>query len=140
MIRIRNLDHVVLRTTRLPEMLRFYCDVLGCTLERELPPEQGLSQLRAGDALIDLVTVDSELGRMGGRPPSQDGRNVDHICLRIQSIGESELMRYLEENNVKHSGFEDRYGADGMGRSIYIEDPEGNVVELRPAPLREQPA
>jgi glyoxylase I family protein len=140
MIRIRNLDHVVLRTTRLPEMLRFYCDVLGCTLERELPSEQGLSQLRAGDALIDRVTVDSELGRMGGRPPSQDGRNVDHICLRIQSIGESELMRYLEENNVKHSGFEDRYGADGMGRSIYIEDPEGNVVELRPAPLREQPA
>lgn len=133
MIRIRNLDHVVLRTTRLPEMLRFYCDVLGCKLERELPPEQGLSQLRAGDALIDLVTADSELGRQGGKPPSQDGRNVDHICLRIHSLGENEVIQYLQQHHIKHSGFEDRYGADGMGRSIYIEDPEGNVVELRPA-------
>jgi len=134
MIRVRNLDHVVLRTTRLQQMIEFYGKVLGCTLERTLPPEEGLYQLRAGDALIDLVDVDSELGKAGGKAPSQDGRNVDHICLRINHIPENEMIEWLEKNCVKHSGFADRYGADGMGRSIYIEDPEGNVVELRPAP------
>ena len=132
MIQIRNLDHVVFRTTRLQQMLDFYCKVLGCSLERELPPEQGLSQLRAGDALIDLVPVDSQLGRMGGKPPSQDGRNVDHVCLRIKHISEAALIQWLDNHNVWHSPFENRYGADGMGRSIYIKDPEGNVIELRP--------
>lgn len=132
MIQVRNLDHVVFRTTRLQQMLDFYCKVLGCTLERELPPAQGLSQLRAGDALIDLVPVDSELGKMGGKPPVQNGRNVDHVCLRIEHISEVALLQWLDDHKVWHSEFEDRYGADGMGRSIYIQDPEGNVIELRP--------
>ena len=134
MIKIRNLDHVVFRTTRLQQMLDFYCKVLGCTLERELPPEQGLSQLRAGDSLIDLVPVDSELGKLGGKPPSQDGRNVDHVCLRIGSVSELALIQWLDDHKVWHSGFENRYGADGMGRSIYVTDPEGNIIELRPRP------
>ena len=132
MISLTGLDHIVFRTTRLEEMLVFYRDILGCTLERQLPASQGLTQLRAGNALIDLVTVDSELGRMGGKAPSQDGRNVDHICLQIAPLDESELLSYLEDHDVQHSGFAERYGAQGFGRSIYLQDPEGNVVELRP--------
>ncbi len=68
MIVVKAIDHVVLRTDRLHEMLAFYCDVLGCAVERELP-RIGLVQLRAGNSLIDLVPVDSELGRRGGGPP-----------------------------------------------------------------------
>lgn len=132
MIKLQALDHVVFRTTRLQQMLEFYCDVLGCTQERSLSPTQGLTQLRAGSALIDLVTVDSELGRMGGKPPQQDGRNVDHVCLRMDAVPEHELITWLDQRGIKHSDFETRYGADGFGPSIYLEDPEGNVVELRP--------
>ncbi len=88
MIKIHGLDHIVLRTTKLDQMLHFYQTILGCQLERELP--QGLTQLRAGNALIDIVTVDSELGQLGGKAPEQDGRNVDHFCLQITPVDEGE--------------------------------------------------
>ena len=61
-IEIRGIDHVVLRVTDVSASLRFYCDVLGCREERRLD-ELGLIQLRAGAALIDLVPIDSPLGR-----------------------------------------------------------------------------
>lgn len=76
MIQIREIDHVVLRVTDLEAMLRFYCDALGCKVERRRE-ELGLTQLRAGRSLIDLVTVDGELGRLGGSPPGPEGRKND---------------------------------------------------------------
>ena len=75
MFEIAGLDHIVLRTTRLAPMLDFYCGVLGCVVERETSPALGLTQLRAGEALIDLVVVDSELGRVGGGPPAATGND-----------------------------------------------------------------
>lgn len=130
MIDVHGLDHVVLRTTQLEQMLTFYRDVLGCPVERELP--EGLTQLRAGSALIDIVTVDSPLGKLGGKPPEQDGRNMDHFCLQITPVNEKELIAHLDELGIQHSDFAKRYGAQGFGRSIYLSDPEGNVVELKP--------
>lgn len=129
-IRVVAIDHVVLRTSKIEEMVHFYSGVLNCQLERELG-DFGLLQFRAGSALIDIVTLDSELGRLGGRAPSQDGRNVDHICFQISKVEESALLTYLEENGIKVDGFAERYGAEGFGRSLYINDPEGNVVELK---------
>lgn len=130
MIKVLGIDHVVLRTSSLDDMLGFYRDLLHCGIEREIP-ELGLVQLRAGSALIDLVPVDSELGKAGGGPPQQNGRNMDHLCLCIQSLEESELADYLGSRGVQVPEFADRYGAQGHGRSVYIKDPEGNVVELK---------
>ena len=131
MIDIAGLDHVVLRTSRMQEMQHFYCTILGCTLERELSPAFGLVQLRAGNALIDLVDVDSELGRVGGGPPSEQDNNMDHFCLQIEPRPEEEISRYLASHGVEAGGFERRYGAQGFGNSVYLCDPQGNVVELR---------
>ena len=131
MIKVLGLDHIVVRTTQLPAMLEFYNEFLGCNLERELDQSVGLVQLRAGNALIDIVPVDSELGRLGGGPPRQDGRNVDHFCLCIADLDEARLLAELESKGISNSGFAERYGAQGFGRSIYIDDPEGNVVELK---------
>ena len=131
MIRIRAIDHIVLRTERVQEMVDFYCNVLGCTLERTLPEETGLSQLRAGEALIDIVGVHSELGRKGGEAPSVTGNNMDHFCLQIDPFEENELLEFLAAHGVDHSNFETRYGAQGFGPSVYIKDPDGNTVELR---------
>lgn len=131
MITITAIDHIVLRTSRLEAMLEFYCGALGCALERETPAELGLVQLRAGDALIDLVTTDGELGRQGGGPPGDSGNNMDHFCLQLEPVGEQAIREHLQARGIAVGEFAERYGAQGFGRSLYISDPEGNTVELR---------
>ena len=121
----------MLRTDRYRELIDFYCDVLGCTLERETSDEVGLTQLRAGDSLIDIVNVVGELGKAGGPSPNEEGNNVDHFCLQIEPVGEEALKAYLRENGVVVEEYQDRYGAQGLGRSIYLKDIAGNTVELR---------
>lgn len=131
MLEVLAIDHIVLRTTKLKEMLDFYINILNCTIERETPLETGLTQLRAGSALIDLVVVNSRLGAIGGGPPTQTERNVDHFCLQIKSVPEQDIINYLQKNGIEVGEFASRYGAQGEGNSIYIQDPEGNSVELR---------
>ncbi len=131
MIRIRGIDHIVLRTENMAALLSFYCDVLPCVVERELEPEIGLVQLRAGDSLIDLVDVNSELGRMGGPAPAETGHNLDHFCLEIDPVDEQQLLDWLTAQGLEPSEYARRYGANGFGRSIYIQDPDGNTVELK---------
>ena len=131
MLEILAIDHIVLRTTKLNEMLEFYIKVLSCTIERETPEETGLTQLRAGNALIDLVVVNSRLGAIGGGAPTKKERNVDNFCLQIKSMPELDILNHLKKYGIKVGEFTSRYGAQGSGNSIYIEDPEGNGVELR---------
>jgi glyoxylase I family protein len=131
MLEVLAIDHIVLRTTKLKEMLDFYTKVLNCTIERETPVETGLTQLRAGSALIDLVVVNSRLGAIGGGAPTQSERNVDHFCLQIKSVPEQDIITYLKESGIEVGDFESRFGAQGEGNSLYIKDPEGNEVELR---------
>jgi glyoxylase I family protein len=131
MIRVRMIDHLVLRTAQPEAMVRFYSDVLGCRVERSLPAETGLIQLRAGKSLIDLVAVNSELGRAGGGPPSQTDNNMDHFCLQIEAVSENGLREWLQSNGIEPGRFEVRYGAEGFGPSVYISDPDGNTLELR---------
>ena len=127
-LRIVGLDHVVLRCARLDETMAFYTEALGCTLERELPG-LGLHQLRAGRALIDLVPIGSRLG--GTEPPDAGRANMAHFCLRIDHPDWNALARHLAARGIEFAPPETRYGADGYGPSIYITDPEGNVVELK---------
>ena len=131
MIRIRMIDHIVLRTDNTADMVHFYTDVLGCKLERTLPAATGLIQLRAGKSLIDIVDVDSELGRPGGGPPTVTENNLDHFCVQIEALDQRQLTDWLVTKGVEASEFEVRYGAEGFGPSIYIQDPDGNTVELR---------
>lgn len=131
MLKIATLDHLVLRTAHLAKMVDFYTQVLGCTLERETDPALGLTQLRAGNALIDLVDVDSELGRLGGAPPTPSANNLDHFCLQLEPISEADLTQWLRQQGVEVGEFANRYGAEGFGPSLYIRDPDGNTVELK---------
>jgi catechol 2,3-dioxygenase-like lactoylglutathione lyase family enzyme len=133
MIHIREIDHVVLRVVDLDRMLRFYCDILGCQIERE-QKEIGLTQLRAGRSLIDLVTAEGVLGRAGGGAPSRSGRNMDHFCLRVDPFEAGAIQAHLREHGVNAGEVASRYGAEGQGPSIYVEDPEGNTVELKGPP------
>jgi catechol 2,3-dioxygenase-like lactoylglutathione lyase family enzyme len=133
MIRIREIDHLVLRVIDLDQMLHFYCDVLGCTIERR-QESIGLVQLRAGRSLVDLVPVDGELGSAGGAAPGIEGRNLDHFCFRVEPFDEAGIRRVFEAHRIAVGPVESRYGAEGEGPSIYVTDPEGNVVELKGPP------
>jgi glyoxylase I family protein len=129
-IEIRAIDHVVLRVRDLGRALRFYCDVLHCVEERRLDP-LGLVQLRAGSGLIDLVDVAGPLGKAGGEPPGDRARNVDHFALQLASFDEAQIREHLLRCGVEPGEVGRRYGAQGMGPSMYIRDPDGNVVELK---------
>lgn len=128
---IDHLDHVVLRARDERTLIRFYRTVLGCALERQAP-DLGLTQLRAGRSLIDIVAADGRLGRTGGTPPRRGGgHNVDHVCLRVTPFHVDAIVRHLRAHGVAPSEVKHVYGAEGFGPSIYLDDPEGNTVELK---------
>ena len=123
--RVGELDHVVLRCTNQQRVLEFYTAILGLSEERRIE-KIGLIQLRAGQSMLDLVPAD----RL-----EKDGRNVDHFCLGIEVEDFAGLLSYLRERGVEIVGEPaTRYGARGMGLSVYVRDPEGNVVELKQMP------
>jgi catechol 2,3-dioxygenase-like lactoylglutathione lyase family enzyme len=133
MLTIKHLDHLVLRVTDLAAMMAFYTDVLGCKVEK-VQENLGLYQLRAGSALIDLVPVDGPLGAKGGAAPGAEGRNLDHFCLRVEPFDADAIIAHLRARGTEPAPVASRYGAEGQGPSIYVSDPEGNVVELKGPP------
>ncbi len=132
-IKIQSIDHVVIRVQNLDQMTRWYCDVLGCRLERG-PGDVKLAQLRAGQSLIDLVDANGPIGRKGGVSPDHNAPNMDHLCLQLSSWEPNAIQKHLQENNVKFGEIAIRYGALGDGPSLYLSDPEGNTVELKGEP------
>jgi glyoxylase I family protein len=125
-LKIRELDHVVLRCRDQARMLDFYTRILGLAEERRID-QIGLIQLRAGAAMIDLVPAPE--------PRVESGLNVDHFCLGLEIADLGDAVRYLRAKAVEIVGEPVmRYGARGMGLSIYLRDPEGNVVELKQMP------
>lgn len=130
MIRIGEIDHVVLRVADMATMQRFYCEVLGCREERR-QDAIGLVQLRAGASLIDLVSVDGRIGRQGGAAPAAQGHNMDHFCLRVEDYDEAAILAHLRAHGVRIGDLGMRYGAKGEGPSIYLYDPQGNMIELK---------
>jgi len=127
------LDHVVLRCQDLKEMAAFYCDVIGCTMDR-WRDELGLVHLRAGNTFIDLADAAKARARRGGDEPAQAGApNMDHLCLNVAKLDAAAIMAHLNAHGVTAAAPAMRYGATGDKLSIYLTDPEGNAVELRAA-------
>jgi catechol 2,3-dioxygenase-like lactoylglutathione lyase family enzyme len=133
MLKIRDIDHLVLRVKDVDAMIRFYGEVLGCPVHR-IDEKIRLVQLRAGRGLIDLIPVDSEIGRAGGAAPGREGRNMDHFCLRVEDWDAEAIRAHLRSHGVEPGAVAQRFGAEGQGPSIYVTDPEGNVVELKGPP------
>jgi catechol 2,3-dioxygenase-like lactoylglutathione lyase family enzyme len=122
--RITGLDHVVLRVASLERAIKFYGDVLGCPVERELETPR-LVQMRAGTSMIDLVPCPE------GEEP---GRNMDHFAVRVATMDVAALTAHLARHGIDPGEVRRRYGAEGYGSSIYITDPDGNTVELKGPP------
>ena len=130
---LKQIDHIVLRIRDLETSMRFYCDVLGCTVDKR-QEAIGLIQVRAGTSLIDLIPLDGKLGRMGGAGPGKEGHNVDHFAIEIAPFDEAAIRAHLAAHGVEVGEVGQRYGAKGDGPSIYLKDPDGNTVELKGPP------
>lgn len=129
-IAVQGFDHIVLRVADKARALAFYCDVLGLEVDWDRP-ELGLTHVRAGPQLIDLVTLDGKLGRLGGAGPGSEARNLDHFALQVRPFDEPAIRAHLAAHGVEVVEHGPRYGADGDGQSLYIRDPDGNTVELK---------
>jgi glyoxylase I family protein len=120
------LDHIVLRVRDQEVSQRFYCDLLGCTVDHINEPIK-LVQLRFGEQLIDLLPEGA--GAPRGR--------LDHFCLSIRCDDLGKLADELRRREVVVDGdVVSRRGAYGQGSSIYIQDPDGFRIELKPRESR----
>lgn len=133
-INITHIDHFVLRARDINVLIDFYCNVLGCRIERA-PGSFGIAQLRAGKALIDIADANSAFGKQGGALPDGVAPNVDHICLFVSPWDEQAIVNTLSKYHVEFGEVNNRYGASGVGPSIYLKDPEGNTLELKGSAL-----
>jgi catechol 2,3-dioxygenase-like lactoylglutathione lyase family enzyme len=122
------LDHVVLRVSDRERSSRWYEAVLGARVERILP-DFGMSQLRIGASLVDLVE---------GLPGAAETRNMDHFCVELAAFDEAALRAHLEAAGIAPGKVARRYGARGHGPSMYLTDPDGNTVELKGPPDADQ--
>ncbi len=130
---VGGLDHVVIRARDVARLAAFWRDVLGCEVEK-VQDKLGLTQMRAGRSLVDLVDVEGKIGRQGGAPPGAEGHNMNHFCLRVDPFDGAAIQAHLKAHGVEVGAVEQRYGAEGDGPSLYFTDPEGNTIELKGPP------
>ena len=128
---VQRIDHVVLRVTDIDRSVSFYEAILGCEVVKRRD-DLGLVHLRAGASMIDLISIEGPLGRKGGAAPGSQGRNMDHLCLRIHPFDGASILAMLKEAGVAHTpAAQVNFGAEGHGLSLYFTDPDGNEIELK---------
>lgn len=119
------LDHVVFRVRDQAASQKFFVDVLGCTLDH-VNERISLVHLRFGEHYIDLLPATAEA-------PATPAGGVDHVCLSIRCEDLAAVAAALRARGVALEGdVVQRRGAYGTGPSLYIRDPDGHVIELKP--------
>ncbi len=125
MVQVEGLDHVVLLCEDVERSLLWWTDQLGLVGER-------VDEWRAGTVLFPSVRIDAStiIDLLPGVP---EGANMDHLCLVVDPATDLEALAASGDFDVEVGPIE-VFGARGMGRSVYVRDPDGHRVELRTYP------
>ena len=128
-VQVTGLDHVVLRCADIEVSLAFYCDELGLAPDR-------VGEWRRGETFFPSVRIDrTTLIDLFPAPPDAPeptavGRNMEHFCLVIEPADLDALAAHFPDSQRADA----LYGAQGLASSLYVHDPDGNLVELRSYP------
>ena len=124
-LRVTNLDHLVLRVADVERAIAWYGGVLGLEVLR-------LDEWRQQRVFFPSVRVDATT-IIDVLAAPREGENVDHLCLVLDSS--TDLQALVDGGTFDVvEGPVTRWGARGDGTSIYVRDPDGNLVELRTYP------
>ncbi|MCU0268933.1 MAG: VOC family protein [Acidimicrobiales bacterium] len=121
MLKVRGLDHLVLNVSDVERSLAWYLDKLG------LEPLR-VQEWRRGEVLFPSVRVD-DTTILDLLEVERTGANVDHLCLAVEGV-DIESLAASGEFDVLAPPTR-LWGAQGWATSVYVRDPDGNVVELR---------
>jgi catechol 2,3-dioxygenase-like lactoylglutathione lyase family enzyme len=120
---IDHLDHIVLTTARTGECIDFYTRVLGMKFERF---GQGRMALKFGGQKINL----HEKGKEFEPKATLAAPGTLDICL-IAALPLEDVIARLAQNKISIiEGPVMKTGARGPIRSVYVRDPDGNLVEI----------
>jgi len=117
------IDHVVLTVRDIPASVAFYSRVLGM---REVVFGEGRHALAFGRCKINLHQAGREFEPKAAHPAPGA---VDLCLLARTSV--DEIVRHLAAHDVAiEKGPIERTGAQGPILSVYVRDPDGNLIEL----------
>jgi catechol 2,3-dioxygenase-like lactoylglutathione lyase family enzyme len=123
---IDRVDHIVLTTRDLDACVHFYTEVLGMELVRFRTPKEERLALSFGRQKINLHVWGKEFVPRAhvAVPGSLD------LCF-IASVSLEEVTETLKRKNIPVlEGPVDKTGATGPIRSVYVRDPDLNLVEI----------
>jgi glyoxylase I family protein len=120
-MRLTGVDHVVLVSPDPERLVAWYQDHLGVQAER-------LDEWRRGEVPFVSLRVSSTF-LIDITRGERTGTNVDHVALTVEDVDLDELA--TSGSVPVEMGPGDLFGARGVGRGLYLRDPDGNRLELR---------
>ncbi len=122
-MRVDRLDHLVLTVTNIPQTVRFYVDVLGM---KEITFGEGRTALAFGRQKINLHQRGQEIDPKAQMPTPGSADLCFATATPLKRVAEE-----LRERGVAiELGPVERTGATGKMRSIYLRDPDRNLIEI----------
>jgi len=122
-VRVTGFDHLVLVVADVERSLAWYCGELG------LPGER-VDEWRRGEVLFPSIRIDDKtlIDLLAGE---RGGVNVDHLCLVVEPSDLTALAASGRFDVVGGGPADGLFGAQGFATSLYVRDPDANIVELR---------
>lgn len=122
-MKIKSIDHIVLTVSDISQICRFYTQILGM---EEITFSNNRKALKFGSQKINIHLKGHEYDPKAKQPTTGSA----DICLIVETSLDEVINRLRKYGIQIEGGPVERTGAQGALISIYIRDPDGNLIEL----------